>query len=869
MQPAHLRGGVRRRVALPADVAQWGLASAQAEANLERFGYNELPRRGSRSLVAVARDVLTEPMVFLLLVAGTIYVLLGEPHDAAILLGSIVVIVAVSLYQNGKTEKALEALQSLADPWALVVRDGEERRIPRREVAPQDLLVLLEGDRIAADGFVREQSDLQIDESLLTGESVPVRKRSGEPEEGRPRPGGEGTPYVFAGTLVVRGTGYAQVLRTGPSTEFGRIGASLQSVEARATHLEAESRRVVRWMAIAALGVCLSVVLLYGLLRADWITGVLAGVTLAMAVIPEEIPLILTIFLAVGASRIAKEGVLTRRFSAIEGLGSTTVLCVDKTGTLTMNRMAVRTVRTGSSEVHFPLTAGAGVGGAARSVMDRALLASDPQPFDPMDRAFSDLAPSLSVPLLKDRAASSLLHRYPFRSDFLAVCQAWSEGDASEALLAVKGAPETVFDLCRLAGAERSRWDREVSRLAEQGLRMLAVAEARAPAEALPEDPRELRFTLLGLAGLEDPLRPDVPPAVALCQRAGIRVVMITGDYPLTALKIAKQAGLPIEGGAVTGTQIESWPISELQQRLKTASVCARVTPEQKLTIVRALQAEGEIVAMTGDGVNDAPALKAANIGVAMGKRGTDVAREASSLVLLEDTFPSIVGATRAGRRIVDNLRKAFSFLLAVHVPIAGVVLLPVLMGLPLLLFPIHIVFLEFIIDPAVSVGFEEEPPDPHVMDRPPRDPRTPIFDGHLAVRALVEGGTVLAGSLFVFLLTIDLGYAEPVARSLSFTTLVVAAITLMVVNRTLEPVPGGGVSVPNRIMQAMILLVLAALLLSLFVPPVASVFHFGTPPLPELGLAAVVGLVSAGWRVLARRVVRPSPGKLPSPRAP
>lgn len=861
MEAEHLRGGWRQPVVLPSEVARWGISSVQAKTNLEKAGFNELPQRGARNLAAIAREVVTEPMVSLLLVAGLIYVFLGEPHDAAILIASVLVIILITLYQNGKTERALEALRTLADPWALVVRDGQQRRVPRREVVPEDLMVMVEGDRIPADGVVRASIDLQVDESLLTGESVPVRKRVASTGDQTPRPGGEGTPYVFAGTLVVRGTGYAQVQRTGSSTEFGRIGSSLQAVESRATHLEAESARVVRWMAVVALSVCLGVVLLYGLLHGSWVTGLLAGVTLAMALIPEEIPLILTIFLAVGAAKIVKDGVLTRRFSAIEGLGSTTVLCVDKTGTLTLNQMVVREVAT-ASYTGDPTRSSTSSGLVeSRTLLDRALLASDPQPFDPMDRAFSDLAPTLSVPLLKDRPKLSLLRRYPFRSDFLAVCQAWTDPGGDGALLTVKGAPETVLDLCGLVGEPRTHWERGVSRFAEQGLRVLAVAEAHADLPELPEDPRELRFTLLGLAGLEDPLRKEVPEAVRSCQRAGIRVMMITGDFPLTALKIAAQAGLPTEAGAVTGPEIESLPEAELRTRLEHVSVCARVSPEQKLSIVRALQASGEIVAMTGDGVNDAPALKAADIGVAMGKRGTDVAREAASMVLLEDSFPSIVGATRAGRRIVENLRKAFSFLVSIHVPIAGVVLLPVLMGLPLLLFPVHIVFLEFIIDPAVSVGFEGEPADPHSMERPPRDPRAPIFDRRLTVRALSEGVTVLAGSLLLFFLTIHLGYPEDVARSLSFTTLVIAAITLMVVNRDLGSARAGEGRPTNRAMRTMVLLVLVALVASLFVPPVAAIFHFGVPPLPELGLAVLLGVATAGWRGISRALTSQGAG--------
>ncbi len=838
-----------------------GLSPAEVRERLGRFGPNELPQPGTRGFVAILKEVLTEPMVLLLLVAGGIYLFLGEPRDALILIGSVGVIIVITIVQHGKTERALDALRTLSTPWALVVREGRQQRIPRADVVPDDLMVLVEGDRVPADGLVLQTNHLQVDESLLTGESVPVRKQAGTQAEEKIVPGGEDTPYVFAGTLVVRGTGYARALRTGVTTEFGRIGASLHLLEETATHLQKESAQLVRWMAIAALIFCASVVLLFGLLRGSWVGGLLAGVTLAMSIIPEEIPLILTVFLAIGAARIAKDGVLTRRFAAIEGLGATTVLCVDKTGTLTQNQMAIRTLVTRDGEFPPDPTARSHLGSSAEAVLDRGMLASDPHPYDPMDQAFQRLGEHQGLPSLEQRPGMRLLRQFPLRSDFLAVCHVWSDPEPGTALIAAKGAPETIFDLCGMMDPERAHWEEVVSEQAREGHRLLGVAEDRCSLDSVPEDPREHRFHFLGLAALEDPLRPDVPGAVHSCQKAGIRIIMITGDYPLTAARIAKDAGLPA-GEVITGKEIDESTPEELAQRLKTTNVCARVTPDQKLAIVRALQRDGEVVAMTGDGVNDAPALKAADVGVAMGRRGTDVAREAADVVLLEDSFPAIAGAVRAGRRIVDNLRKAVSFLLSVHVPIIGLVLLPVLMGLPLLLFPVHIVMLEFLIDPAVSVGFEAEPADRDVMERPPRDPDRPIFDRALVLRALLEGGIVLVGSFFLFLLALHLGYAENVARSLSFTNLVVASLALMLVNRRMGPSVNHRSLEANQNMRLMVVLVTALLALALFVPPVSSVFHFGATPLPELGLAVGLGLLTGGWREV-QRWLRPAPASM------
>src|SRR5579859_3981083 len=711
-----------------------GLSQAEAHRRLTQDGPNELPSRRSRGLLHTAVGVLREPMILLLVVAGAVYLVLGDREEALLLLGSIGLIVGIELYQEQKTEHALEALRDLSSPRALVVRDGEQRRIPAREVVRDDVLVLSEGDRVAADGVLLSGSNVAADESLLTGESVAVRKAArtftatdaSEPEGARP--GGDDLPYVYSGSLITSGQGLARVVATGAATEMGRIGVALQTLGVDRTRLQTETDRVVRLLAIVAVALCVVVIVGYGLARGSLIDGVLAGISLAMALIPEEFPVVLTVFLALGAWRIARTHVLTRRVPAIEALGAATVLCVDKTGTLTQNRMSVARLAVPGAVRELD---GQSLPSTFQHLLEVGVLASQIDPFDPMERAITEVQMHQS-PSASGQAASSrvLVHAYPLTDRLLAVAHVWNMPGEPGYVVAAKGAPEAIAELCRLDEAARSQVAADVQSMASAGLRVLGVANAIVDTSiALPADSAGFPFAFVGLIGLADPIRPTVPAAVAECYRAGIRVVMLTGDYPLTAQNIARQVGLrPIEP-VITGPEIDGLDDTVLEEHARRASIFARVRPEQKLRLVRALQARGEIVAMTGDGVNDAPALKAAQIGIAMGERGTDVAREAAALVLLDDDFTSIVRAVRLGRRIFDNLRKAMSFLLAVHVPIAGLSVVPVLLGWPLILLPVHIVFLELIIDPACSIVFESEPEARDVMRRPPRAVNEPLFD--------------------------------------------------------------------------------------------------------------------------------------------
>ncbi|HTM11013.1 MAG TPA: cation-translocating P-type ATPase, partial [Verrucomicrobiae bacterium] len=745
----------------------------------------------------------------------------------------------------------------------LVIRDGEEKRIAGREVVRGDLLILAEGDRVAADAAVLSCNDLLADESLLTGESVSVGKTAcGGGALEVFRPGGDDLPFVFSGTMIVRGRGLAQVHSTGPRTEMGKIGRSLETLESESSRLQKKSLGLIRSFAAVAFVVCATVVSLYGLVMRDWTSGLLSGIALAMSLIPEEIPVVITVFLALGALRMSQKRVLARRIAAIEALGSATVLCVDKTGTLTLNRMAVERIWAAGALCRLD-------GAAPPATLPRefheavrfAVLASETEPFDPMEKAFHGLG-NRYLRAAAGAAHPVLVHEYALSPGLLAMSHVWRESGGDSHTVAAKGAPEAVFDLCRLDEERRRELDAEVERMAADGLRVLAVAKARFAGTDWPASQRGFRFELLGLMGLADPVRSGVPDAVAECHKAGVEVFMITGDYPSTARAVGRTIGLPRVEQALTGADIASMNPAQLNDALGRTSICARVLPEQKLSLVQAFKARGEIVAMTGDGVNDAPALKAAHIGIAMGGRGTDVAREAASLVLLDDDFPTIVEAIRSGRRIYDNIQKAFGFIFAIHVPIAGIVLVPLLFGWPVILSPVHIVFLELIIDPACTIAFEAEPPAGDAMRRPPRRPDEPLFSAGKIAASLLQGVIVLLTTLIALVFERRIGLSDAALRGATFTTLVIGLWSLILVNRAWSRPLAETLRTRNIPFWWVTAAALACLAVVLYAPALANIFHFAQPSPSGLLVSVAVGALGTVALAATRRLLRLRPQK-------
>jgi Ca2+-transporting ATPase len=820
---------------MPDEVQRSGLSQQEAERRLRQFGPNVMASRPHRGVGRIARETLREPMFLLLLAAAALYLLFGDLAEGLFLSAGALLSFGLVIVQEARSERALQALNRLAEPKARVVREGIARTIAARELVPGDVVLVAEGGRVPADATLIEGDALEIDESLLTGEAAACTKVPLGRESGVEKPGETSGSALFASTLVLRGQGVAEISRTGSSTGVGRIGAALRDIEEQPTLVQRDVRLLIGRIGVLAVLFCVIVAIIYGLVRHDWFQGALSGLTLAISLIPEEFPMVLVIFTALGAWRLARHKVLVRRSAVIETLGATTLLCVDKTGTITENRMALRTIwRTGTAhDLSEELLA------EPRAVIEAAQLASAVRPHDPMDLAVHRAA--------GPREGARLLRSYPLRPEFLAVVQVWQDPESGGVIYAAKGAPETILDLCQAQEHSRKAAEEAIRLMGSQGMRVLGVATARTADHGL--GPHEPRYSFEGLLGFEDPVRADVPAALELARTAGVEVAMMTGDYAATALAVAREAGIATAAGVLTGADAEqAADISQIR-------VFARVMPEQKLSLVRRFQALGHIVAMTGDGVNDAPALAAAQVGIAMGERGTDVAREAADLILLDDRFASIVNGIGLGRRIFANLRRAMTYIAAIHIPVAGLALLPLLLGLPPMLYPMHLVLLELIIDPTCSIVFEAEPSEADAMARPPRRADERLFGRSQIALACLQGLVLLAGVLGAYAWFNGNGAGEGEARAVGFLALICGHLSLAAAMLTSRSRVSGGLH--WRIFLLIAGAATALLALMLTVPVLLEIMRFATPSLQPIVAGIGVGLLAGGW--YAARLIVPS----------
>ena len=822
-----------------------GLNSEEVEKLQKKYGMNELVIQEKPNMLKKFLGVFKEPMFLLLLIAATVYFLLGAPKDGAIMLVFVGFVASITFIQEWKTEKTMNALKDLTSPKVNTLRDGKNILIKSTELVPGDVVFLSEGERIPADCIVLEPSNFSVDESILTGESEYVMKVSTTQSE-------KSTDYwkkdiLYAGTLCVFGKCTAIVKFTGINTEYGKIGKAISEAKDEPTPLQKKVSILVKNIAIAGVILCISVMVASYFYSFNILNSILSGISLAMAIIPEEFPVVLTVFLSMGAYRLAKNNTLMRKISAVETLGSATVLCVDKTGTITQNKMKVKSIYSDGRIFNNEDLKN-------QELSDLMVLSCEKDPYDPMEKAILEAA---NLSQLETVYKYDLSKKIAFDSKTKRMANIYIKDNTY--YVAVKGSAETVLGLCNLDKQTMDEINIEIDKMASNGLRVLALADCTS--EEVYEDLECYELTFKGLVGLQDPPKEGVEEAIKLCKKAGIRVVMITGDYSKTAMAIGEEIGLKFTDKVIVGNEIDSLSENELCEVVKSCDVFSRVIPEQKMKIVKALKKNGEIVAMTGDGVNDAPALKSADIGIAMGQRGTEVAKEAAHMILMDDNFTTIVKSVKDGRRVYDNIRKAMVYILIIHIPIAAMAMFAPLFNLPPLLLPMHIMLLELIIDPTCSIVFEGEPAEANIMENHPRPPQEPLLTRSLTIKVVLQGIIMFLAAFMPFHYMIDLGISSEYARSFSLITFIVANVTLVLVNRSntellYHLIKEKGSKV-RLIVNSMALIMVFAIV---YIPILNSFFRTEKIGIYHLIIAIVLGFISTGWWEIVkiiRKIIR------------
>jgi P-type Ca2+ transporter type 2C len=812
-----------------------GLTDAAVIEARAQHGPNTLPTQTRSGLWITLKEVVSEPMFLLLLASCALYVGLGQLEEAITLAVALFVVATISIYQSIRSDRALNALRELTQPHVQVRRNGQLAVILVADLVVGDAVLTEEGERVPADGVIDEANDFSVDESILTGESVSVAKKRGDP--------------IFLGTNTVSGRAWYTLSAVGRQTELGRIGQSISSISTEKTPLQSQINQFVgrmAWIGFVAFAVVCSI----NFVRSgDWITAVLFGLTLAMSILPEEIPVAFSSFMALGAARLSRAGVLTKQPQTVESLGSATVICTDKTGTITQEGMRVSQLYDSATDSLVSLPGA--LPDSGRIVLQFARWASETAPFDSMEKAivaaFNAACPEIDPDTLAD--THPIIHEYPLQGTPPMMTHV-RKGPLGDILVAGKGAVEHILTVCHPEPASTDRIRAITRELSQNGLRVLGVARGTYTPSSFPAEQDDFSWSFLGLVALENPPKTNAKAVIQAFTDAGIRVKLITGDFSETAQAIAHQVGLPGADTLLTGQEIMTMDEAQLGQKAGQTAVFARMFPEAKLRVVNALKSTGEIVAMTGDGVNDGPALKAAHIGVAMGKRGTEVARQAASLVLVHDDLNSMVEAIAQGRRIYQNLKKAIAYIVSIHIPIILTVMVPLLASWQLanLFSPIHVIFLELVMGPTCSIAFENEPAEPGQMQQPPRKAKDTFLAGRELGRSLLQGLGISGAVLGIYYVAMQQGESVEVVRTLTFTTLVISNILLTLVNRSFTQSVFQTIRIPNPTLLLMLGLTFTLLLTTLFVPAARELFGFNPVPILNLGWCGLVALMGVGW---------------------
>lgn len=810
-----------------------GLTSEQVLDARATYGYNEMHHQKQHGLINAVLELLKEPMFLLLLAAAVIYFISGEIGDGIFMLSAIVIVASISLYQDYRSRIALETLQNLTQPVSKVIRNGTIAEIKREEVVVGDYLIVEEGMSVPADGIIIHSNDFSVNESLLTGESLPVSKS--ERKENN----------VYQGTYVVGGLAICKVVAIGSDTELGKIGKSLQSVEEEKTPLQVQITSFVKKMALAGAIIFLFVWGINYMQSGNMLNSLLKALTLAMSIVPEEIPVAFTTFMALGAWRLSKMGIIVKNTKTVETLGSATIICTDKTGTITQNKMSLAKI--------FVLATNKIISvnelnsNESKKLIALAMWASEPMPFDPMDIALHEAYRKSNSQ--DDRTNYKMIHEYPLSGTPPMMTHVF-ENTWGNRVIAVKGAPEAVTRVSTLSESERRAIGQAVEELSKEGFRVLGVGESYFDGDQFPKDQHELKFTFTGLVAFYDPPKENINSVFDSFYKAGIDVKILTGDNASTTSTIARQTGFRGADKAVNGEELLSLSDEEIKRKVMEVNIFTRMFPNAKLKILNALKANGQVVAMTGDGVNDGPALKAAHIGIAMGKKGSEVAKEASSLILTDDDLARMVDAVAMGRKIYSNLKRAIQYIISIHIPIILAVFIPLVLGwaYPSIFSPIHIIFFELIMGPTCSIIYENEPLEKNAMLQKPRPFTTTFFKWNELGTSIIQGLVITFGVLFVYQYAVNLDNSESVTRTMVFVTLITANIFLTLVNRSFYYPVLTTLSYKNNLVPLIITITGVLMGCLIYIPAVAQFFGLESLSISNLLISIGVGFISVIW---------------------
>ena len=819
-----------------------GLTEDELKQSRMQFGYNDMGTTAKNTWLEMLVNIFKEPMLILLIVVSLIYLVIGDYGEAIFMLSAIVVVSGISFYQDNRSRKALEELEKLSEPLSTVIRNAKAIKIPTHEIAVGDLCITEEGKMINADGTIIHSNDFSVNESALTGESFSVFKDNGSEDN-----------KVYSGTITVSGLAVFKVEKIGKQTRIGNIGESILTIKEESSPLQIQIRRFVKLMAIIGIIVFLMICVISFYHTRNLTASLLNGLTLAMSILPEEIPVAFTTFMALGAWKLMRDGIIIKRSSVVETLGSTTVICTDKTGTITENSMRLKLLYDFKATQTFDEHAFADT--ALQELITYAMWSSEPVPFDPMEKTLHEVYEKTQHDVRRDY---TLFREYPLEGKPPMMTHLF-ENSKKQRIIAAKGAPEAILNVSRIPDEKKNEVISLVKDFGKQGYRTLGVARCYFERNDFPLRQQDFEFEFLGLVVFHDPPKAGIKNVFRQIYDAGIQVKVITGDNADTANAIALQAGIINNAGAVNGNDLMQLSDKELQNISERSTLFTRMFPADKLAVVNALKSKNEIVAMLGDGVNDAPALKAAHIGVAMGNKGTEIAKASASLVITNDDLEKLIIGIAAGRRIYANIKKAVQYIISIHIPIILTVSLPLFLGwiFPQVFTPVHVIFLELVMGPTCSIVYENEPIEKNAMKQPPRLITDTFLNWRELTVSIIQGLVITIGVLFVYQFTVSSGGNEEKTRGMVFTTLIFANILLSFANRSFFYSIFESLKNRNLLLNVITVAILVLLFAILYIKPISRFFKVSALSIPELGITLLVAMVSVLWFEVYKLVKR------------